>query len=181
MAVLNEQLLSVHYIDPPQGCTLTDNRFIDPQSKYFCWRGIISNDGEQCTVGEICDPISFTYARNRFCQTFGGRKIDPRNPGGNPTCPTDKYVPNLDTAPVMNIRGGIVINDSATMCMGPAGWFRCLGTGIQQSLAGDKKQLLIHTGIALGGILAIAIVLRMTGAGKNLVPKNTFNTQALKK
>jgi hypothetical protein len=182
MTVLNEsQLLSVHYIDPPQGCTLTDNRFIDPMSKYFCWRGIISNDGETCTAGEVCDPVSFLYARNRFCQRFGGRKIDPRNPGGNPTCATDMFVPNLDSSPVQNIRGGTIINDSVMMCQGPAGWFHCLGAGIQQGISGNKTQLLTHTAIALGGILAIAVVLRMTGVGKNLVPKGTFNTKFLKK
>jgi hypothetical protein len=180
MAVLNEQLISVHYVDPPQDCTIKENRFLDTKSGYFCWKGIVSNDGETCTVAEVCDPISFINARDRFCQASGGRKIDPRKPSGNPTCVLDKFVPNLDSSPVNNIRGGTVTYDPMSMCQGPAGWLHCLGSGLQQSVSGNKTQLLLHTGLALGGILAIAIVMRMTGS-KPLLPPNTFNTKFLKK
>jgi hypothetical protein len=100
---------------------------------------------------------------------------------GNPTCPPDLFVDNLpgEDPTVRNIRGQTVLNNK--MCDGIAGRLRCAGAGIGQSIRSQPPgQLLIHVGMALGGLLVLALVVRYTGIGKQLKKLKIFDTRSLK-
>lgn len=134
MPVLDESLLTVHNIHEVESsqCTLKDNRFKDPQSGYYCWKGIIFQQ-PNCIMGEVCDPVSFLRARDRFCVTFGG-SMDPRKPGDT-TCIPGRFVPNLDpSSPVVNERGGVVTYQPQAECKGISGWIRCVNQGFGKSI-----------------------------------------------
>jgi hypothetical protein len=131
-------------------------------------------------TASICSPISYTDARDRFCRYYGGSK-DLRYVPGNPTCPPDLFVANLhgEDPRVRNIRGADVLQGK--MCDGLAGHLRCFGMGLGQSIRSQQPgQLLIHVGLALGGLLIIALIVRQTGVGKGLKKLNIFDTRALK-
>ena len=183
MPVLDENnfpgLLEIHNVQTGD-CSLKENR--TQENGLYCWTGIASQSEGKCVTATVCDPISFIYARDRFCKAYGGRKIDPRHPGGNPTCPLDKFVPNLPgMSPVIaNIRGGTVTYEPQEACKGLSGWFKCAGHGVQQSLSVDKKTLAKNVLIAGMGLFVVALVFRYSGAKKYL-PKDVISTRALER
>lgn len=182
MAVLNEQnfqgLLQIHNVNNQGDCNLKENRFLDNESGFFCWKGQVSQSDTECITAEICSPTSFIDARDRFCKAYGGRKFDPRYPPGNPTCVTDVFVPNLPgmDPTIHNVRGGAVTYEPHGQCQGLNGWLHCLGSGIHSSLSGDKNTLMKNTAIAVGGLLVIALVVRYTKL-KRYIPHGILNTR----
>lgn len=184
MAVLNEQnfqgLLQIHNVQNPGDCSLKENRFLDNDSGFFCWRGIVSQSDGDCITADICSDVSFIDARDKFCASYGGRKFDPRYPPGNPTCLLDQYVPNLPgmDPTIHNVRGGSVTYEPHDQCQGLNGMLHCLGSGIHASLSGDKNTLMKNTAIAVGGLFVIALAVRYTKL-KGYIPKGILNTRGL--
>jgi hypothetical protein len=140
-----EQLLYAHNFQfVPKDSKFGDNRFRDPTSGFYCWKGITEivypgHEGEWM-LAEQCDPASYTAARTRFCLTFGC--LQPYRyagflPGDNP----GMEVPNR--------RGGIVVANNVEECskQGIAGFAKCLGDGVKESigntLAPENKMKLI--------------------------------------
>src|SRR5215212_4040071 len=86
-------------VTSPEACKTIENRIREPDYNLYCWFGRIRKGDDPdrdggCAVGQVCSPVDFTDARNRFCLTLG--------------CDPFKYVDDPFTEVVsVNRRGGI--------------------------------------------------------------------------
>ena len=152
-AMGDDALLVAHnFQQVPVGTKFGDNRFRDPATQYFCWRGITEikpTTGTGMILAEACDPVSYTEARTRFCITFGCkdkfRYVSP--PAGEPTI-------------VKNKRGGITVYNHIEECTGGAGFLSCFTGGVKESIA----QVLIPENktkniVSLGGLIVALFII----------------------
>lgn len=146
-----DQILYAHnFTQVAEDYDFGDNRFRDPYTNYFCWRGITElkpTTGTGKILAETCDPASYTAARTRFCLTFGC--LQPfRYAGFKPGEEANGEVPNR--------RGGIIVANNIEECsIGGTniGFLSCLTNGVKESvshsLQPDHKYKVVLSGIAL--------------------------------